>query len=74
MSLDYASIRCPSCNHRDIHQSNAKGLLQRLGMALILRKPVRCYDCYHRFTVWSFLRVKTRVASAYEQKRNSVAA
>ncbi len=74
MPLSFREIRCPSCNHRDIHKSRSKNLFERVATGIILRKPVRCYDCYHRFTAWSFLRVKTRLASAYGQKRNSVAA
>jgi hypothetical protein len=61
MSSSFSEIRCPNCNHCDIHKSRNKHLIERVGITLILRKPVRCYDCYHRITVWSFLRVKYKI-------------
>ncbi len=68
MLFDINEVHCPSCNHRNIHKSRAKGWGERLVMAIIFRKPVRCYDCYHRFSVFSFSPVKRRIAFAYGQK------
>jgi DNA-directed RNA polymerase subunit RPC12/RpoP len=66
-------IRCPRCERRDIHRSSAKSFGEKLGLTLILRKPVRCYECSFRFTTWIFRRVKPRIGG-YGQKSKTVAA
>jgi hypothetical protein len=66
-------IRCPRCDRRDVHKSSAKSFGEKLGLTLILRKPVRCYDCTFRFTTWIFSRVKPRI-TMYGRKSKMAAA
>jgi hypothetical protein len=54
-------LRCPQCCQRDIHKSQAKNLSERLGWLLLLRRPVRCYECGYRFTALIIRRVKPRI-------------
>lgn len=66
-------IRCPRCDRREVHESSAKSFGEKLGWTLILRKPVRCYECTFRFTTWIFNRVKPRI-TMYGRKSKMVAA
>ncbi len=74
MESDSDSVRCPNCNRRDIHKSNAKNIAEAMTLMLCSRKSVRCYDCYERFTVWSSVYVKPGATAVYGRKGKSVAA
>jgi len=45
---------CPSCKGKRVHRSHRKGLLERVLLPLIGRRPYRCRDCGHRFYAWRF--------------------
>jgi len=53
-------VQCPACKDYDIHRSRWSGIFERIAMILVLRRPVRCYSCYHRFHTWIFSTVKPR--------------
>jgi hypothetical protein len=39
---------CPYCHRSNVYLSEAKSLMQKLAVLLLLRL-VRCHDCMHRF-------------------------
>ena len=39
---------CPYCRRSNVHVSDPESLWEELAVLLLLR-PVRCYDCMHRF-------------------------
>lgn len=59
-------VRCPACKDYDVRQSRWSGPIERALMTMVLRRPVRCYTCFARFTVWKFQEVKPRVLKDFE--------
>ncbi len=53
-------VQCPACKDYDIHRSEWSGVFERILFGLMLRRPVRCYICFHRFHAWMFSEVKPR--------------
>ncbi len=45
--------RCPHCGSRDIQRSRRRGLLERLFLPVVLRRPFKCERCLHRFYGYS---------------------
>jgi predicted Zn-ribbon and HTH transcriptional regulator len=46
--------RCPLCHSKRIHQSRRKGIFERMLLAMLFVKPLRCEQCDYRFFRISF--------------------
>jgi hypothetical protein len=46
-------MRCPRCWTEKAYLSSVSGWRGIL-LAIVLRVPMRCHHCYHRFSVWWF--------------------
>jgi len=40
---------CPLCHSERIHQSRRKGIVERILLAMIFVRPLRCERCDYRF-------------------------
>ena len=45
---------CPLCQSKKVHLSRRRGLLERLFLATLFVRPIRCEKCDFRFFRWSF--------------------
>jgi len=53
-------LQCPACKDYDIHLSRWSNVIERTLLSVILRQPVRCYSCFHRFHASIYAVVKPR--------------
>src|SRR4051812_37354738 len=54
-------VKCPQCGGTDVHKSLGAYFGERLMLAFIFRRPVRCYTCMNRFTIWMSANVQARI-------------
>jgi hypothetical protein len=47
-------LNCPLCQSKKIHLSRRRGILERMILAAIFVRPIRCEKCDLRFYRWSF--------------------
>jgi hypothetical protein len=47
-------LSCPLCQSKKIHLSRRKGVLEKIFLATIFIRPIRCEKCDLRFYRWSF--------------------
>jgi hypothetical protein len=45
---------CPLCQSKRTHLSRRRGILERIFLASIFVRPIRCEKCDLRFYRWSF--------------------
>lgn len=46
-------LSCPLCQSKKIHLSRRKGVLEKIFLATIFVRPIRCEKCDLRFYRWS---------------------
>jgi hypothetical protein len=51
---------CPDCGHTEAYISRSRGFFEKLLLPLMMLRPVRCEQCYHRSYVWRSIRARPR--------------
>ncbi len=61
-------VQCPACKDYDVHSSKWTGKWEHIAIGMMLRQPVRCYQCFRRFYIWQFASVKPRGGKSLSRK------
>jgi hypothetical protein len=60
--IQYLSTQyqCPDCSGPDAYRSRRRTFLEKYVLPVLLLKPARCADCFHRSSVPMFMKLRDR--------------